>query len=382
MDFALTSDQQKIRETAESFLAQASDSRAVRAAMRTECGYEPRVWSRIGQELGWCATHIPEAYGGLGLGWVEVALLMEQMGRRLLCAPFFSTVCLAANALMAAVDEQVSVRYLPEIASGGLTATLALAESGIDWRAEPVAATARRIGQRFVIDGRFRRVPDGAHAELILAPARLEDGGALGLFAIATEEHAAGLSRTPLVTIDATRRIAEVSLAHVEVPAAALIAEGVRVDDGLRRASANAAIALAAEQLGGAQQCLDMTLAYTGQRVQFGRTIASFQAVKHQCAEMMVRIEAARSAAYGAACVAAAGPATEQLVLEAACAKTLASETFFFCAQEAIQLHGGVGFTWEYDPHLYFKRAQASSLWFGAPDLLRERVAAAILDRA
>jgi alkylation response protein AidB-like acyl-CoA dehydrogenase len=152
-------------------------------------------------------------------------------------------------------------------------------------------------------------------------------------------------------------------------------------EDALRRTEALAAIALAAEQLGGAQQCLDLTLAYTTERVQFGRSIASFQAVKHRCAEMMVRIEATRSAVHGAArAVGAAQPiATGDLALEAACAKTFASETFFWCAQEAIQLHGGVGFTWDYDPQLYFKRAQASTHWLGDPDTLRERAAAALL---
>ena len=190
------------------------------------------------------------------------------------------------------------------------------------------------------------------------------------------------MSRIPLKTIDATRRLAEVRLAGVRLAPDALIAEGARVTEGLTRTAALAAIALAAEQLGGAQQCLDMTLAYISERVQFGRQIASFQAVKHRCALMMVQIEAARSAVYGAACVAASAPPTDALVMESACAKTLASEAFFFCAQEAIQLHGGVGFTWEYDPHLYFKRAQSSGAWLGAPDALRERVAAAMLDRA
>jgi alkylation response protein AidB-like acyl-CoA dehydrogenase len=380
MDFALTPDQEKIRDTAESFLRDASDSAAVRRAMDTEAGYDPRVWSRISQELGWCATHIPEAYDGLELGWVELTLLLEQMGRRLLCAPFFATVCMAATALMEAADDAAQKRYLPEIASGRLTATIALAESGIDWRPAAVRAIARRAGDGYSIDGSFRHVPDGAQAALILVPARLEGSNALGLFAIPGDT--AGASRIPLKTIDATRRLAEVKLDKVRVAGSALIGEGSRVSEGLARTCALAAIALAAEQLGGAQQCLDMTLAYTAERVQFGRPIASFQAVKHRCAQMMVSIEATRSAVYGAACVAAAGAASDALAMESACAKTLASETFFFCAQEAIQLHGGVGFTWEYDPHLYFKRAHASGSWLGAPDVLRERVAAALLDRA
>jgi alkylation response protein AidB-like acyl-CoA dehydrogenase len=154
----------------------------------------------------------------------------------------------------------------------------------------------------------------------------------------------------------------------------------VDVGDAMARACALSAILLAAEQLGGAQRCLDMTLAYTADRKQFGRTVNSFQAVKHRCAEMMIRIEATRSAIYGAARVANTAPDTNTLVLEAACAKAFASDAFYFCAQEAIQLHGGVGFTWEYDPHLYFKRAQAGNHWLGSIDTLRERAAAALLD--
>ncbi len=385
MDFALTADQEKIRDTAESFLRGASDSAAVRAAMETPAGYDPQLWKHLGQELGWCATHIPEKYGGLELGWVEVALLMEQMGRRLLCAPFFATVCLAATALMEAAAESARSRYLQEIAAGRLTATIAFAESGIDWRTDAVGATARRVGDGYLLDGSFRHVPDGAHASLllapaILAPARASGDDAVALFAIPAD--CPGMSRIPLKTIDATRRLAEVKLAGVRLASDALIGEGARVTEGLARTAALAAIALAAEQLGGAQQCLDMTLAYINERVQFGRQIASFQAVKHRCALMMVQIEAARSAVYGAACVAASAPATGALAMESACAKTLASEAFFFCAQEAIQLHGGVGFTWEYDPQLYFKRAQAGSSWLGAPDALRERIAASMLDHA
>jgi len=386
MDFALTADQEKIRDTAESFLRDASGSAAVRAAMETEAGYDPQLWKHLAQELGWCATHIPEKYGGLELGWVEVALLMEQMGRRLLCAPFFATVCLAATGLMEAALEPAHIRYLPEIAAGRLIATIALAESGIDWRSDALpAAMARRVGDGYLLDGSFGHVPDGAHAALIivpaiLAPARHGDRDAFAMFAISADYP--GMRRTPLKTIDATRRLAEVRLAGVRLAPDALIGEGARVTEGLTRTAALAAIALGAEQLGGAQQCLDMTLAYISERVQFGRQIASFQAVKHRCALMMVQIEAARSAVYGAACVAASAPTTDALVMESACAKTLASEAFFFCAQEAIQLHGGVGFTWEYDPQLYFKHAQASGAWLGAPDALRERVAAAMLDRA
>jgi alkylation response protein AidB-like acyl-CoA dehydrogenase len=378
MDFALTADQEMIRDSAESFLAAASPSAAVRRAMATPAGYDPAVWQQVAGELGWCATTIAEAHGGLGLGLVEQALLMEQMGRRLLCAPYFSTAALAATALQEAGDAPAQARYLPEIAAGRLTATLAFATSGVEWTGEGPYGHARRDADGFVLQGRFRHVPDGATAGLLLLTAIVDDEPAPSLFAL--PEGLTGLERQPLETLDATRRLAEVRLEHARVPAGARIATAERTVPGLERTAALAAIALAAEQLGGAQQCLDLTLAYIGERKQFGRPIAAFQAVKHRCAELMVDIEAARSAVLGAACVAAAAPPTADLLLEAACAKTLASDTFFRAAQEAIQLHGGVGFTWEYDPHLYFKRAQASGHWLGSSARLRERVAARLLD--
>jgi alkylation response protein AidB-like acyl-CoA dehydrogenase len=378
MDFSLTPDQEMIRDTAESFLAEASSSQAVRRAMASAEGYDPTLWQRIGEELGWCATAIPEAFGGLGLSLVEQVLLMEQMGRRLVCAPYFSTACLAANALLEAATPAAKGQYLPDIAAGSLTATLALGQAGIDWRPDNTLANARPAGDGHVLDGVFRHVPDGATAQLLLIPARLAGAGEPLLFAVHADTP--GLVRQAHATIDATRRLAEVRLDNAPLPASALIGAPGRVAEGLTRAAALAAIALAAEQLGGAQQSLDLTLAYIAERRQFGRTIASFQAIKHRCAEIMVRIEATRSAVLGAAFAAAAAPATAELALEAACAKALASDTYFHSAQEAIQLHGGVGFTWEYDPHLYFKRAQASSQWLGTSDALRERVAAALLD--
>ncbi len=375
MDFNLTDDQAMIRDSAESFLAANSGSAAVRKAMATVSGYDPELWLRLAGELGWCATHIPEEHGGLGLSSVELTLLMEQMGRRLLCAPFFSTVCLAATALLEAASTEAKQRYLPEIAAGRLTATLALADTGVDWRPRRAAATARKQGLGYVLNGHFRHVPDGFSAKLLLIPVRAVNKWAL--FVVPSD--ARGLSRAPLRTLDETRRLADVRLENVAVPAEARLAEGPAVAEALARTAALAAIALAAEQVGGAQQCLDLTLTYISERAQFGRKIASFQAIKHRCAEMMVKVEAARSAVYGAARAASTAIPTAELQLEAACAKLSASEAFFLCASEAIQLHGGVGFTWEYDPHLYFKRAQATSHWFGSGDSLRARVADAVL---
>ncbi len=376
-EFTLSADQQMIRDAASDFLAEASSSAAVRAAMESDLGVDASLWKGIGQEMGWCATAIPEEHGGLGLGWVELALILEQTGRRLVCAPFFSTVALATNALLECGSKAARERWLPAIAAGETSATLAFGERGIDWDEQAITARARRQGNGFVLDGSFRHVVDGAVVDMLLLPARFSDQS-LALFAVPAR--AAGLARRQHAGFDLTRRVAEVTLESMVVDADALIGEGLGLTEGLQRTASLAAIALAAEQLGGAQHCLDMTLGYTAERVQFGRPVNSYQAVKHRCAEMMIRIEATRSAVAGAVRLASTRPALQALLLEAACVKAFASETFRFCAGEAIQLHGGVGFTWEYDPHLYFKRAQAGSQWLGTPSAMRERVAAALLD--
>ncbi|MBI4985221.1 MAG: acyl-CoA/acyl-ACP dehydrogenase [Rhodocyclales bacterium] len=377
MDFALNADQVMIRDTAEAFLAKASSSAAVRRAMESPTGYDEETWRQLAGELAWCATAIPEEYDGLGLGSLELTLLMEQCGRRLLCAPFFSTAASAASLLLESGNAVACERYLPAIAAGKLAATVAWSAAGVSWQPAEVRSVARQQDGEYVITGDYRYVLDAAVADLLLVPVHIETGE-LALFAV--DAHAPGVTCAPLESHDASRRPTAVQLHQVRLGLGTLIATGDRLDRALPRASAYAMIALAAEQLGGAQECLDMTLAYVAERKQFGRAIASFQAVKHRCAEMLVHIEACRSAVYGAARIAATAPETPLLALEAATAKALASDTYFFCAQEAIQLHGGVGFTWEYDPQLHFKRAQATSHWFGTADDLREQVASHLLD--
>jgi alkylation response protein AidB-like acyl-CoA dehydrogenase len=248
----------------------------------------------------------------------------------------------------------------------------------------PAAVTAERIDGGYRLRGSVEQVIDGAGAELVIVAARLEgDAERLVLFEV---EAGAGLVRVPLVTLDATRALARLELDAIEVPHEALLAQGEEAAGALGRAEWFAALALAAEQLGGAQQCLDLTLAYVEQRVQFGRSIASFQAVKHRCAQMLVHIESTRSAVLGAALAwdadACSALPSLETQLDVATAKASANETMRFCAQEAIQLHGGVGFTWEYDPQLYFKRAQAASGWFGETAQLRSFIAEQIVDES
>jgi alkylation response protein AidB-like acyl-CoA dehydrogenase len=372
VNLALTEDQILIRDAAENFLADVSTSAAVRAAMESPAGYDEAVWQRIGSELGWCALAIPEDCGGLGLGPVELTLVLEQMGRRLLCAPFFSTVCLAANLLGETATEAARQRFLGAIAEGSLSASAPL-PSSLDWRDAAAELEAVQDGEGWKLNGFCARVPDGANVGWLFLPAKLPDGGH-GLFAVRNDDE--GLAIQQLNGWDQTRRFARLNLNAV---AADRIDDPARFAGGIARAAALARLYLAAEQLGGAQTCLDLTVAYTATRKQFGRVIASFQAVKHRCALMMVRVEELRSAVAGAAAVAASGADTGRLEMETAMARALAADSFFWCAQEAIQLHGGVGFTWEYDPQLYFKRAQASSHWLGGADALRARIAEGVV---
>lgn len=370
VNLALTDDQQMIRDAADSFLADVSDSAAVRRAIDSRQGYEDGVWTRIAGELGWCALAIPEDCGGLGLGPVEQALVMESMGRHLLCSPYFSTVILAATLIDAVGSGAARESLLPKIAEGRLRITAPLPGEA-DWPRAGDRVQARALGEQWQLSGRVARMPDAGSVDTLLLIAAAAQG--IGLFAV--DANAAGVAITPLQTWDGTRRLASVELCGV---AARRLDDPSRAPDGYRKAAALVRLYLAAEALGGSQRCLDLSVRYVGERRQFGRVIGGFQAVKHRCAEMMVKIEALRSAVAGAAAFAAAGDELAAIDIECAMARALSIDTCFFCAAEAIQLHGGVGFTWDYDPQLYFKRAQASAHWLGTADALRERIAAHI----
>jgi alkylation response protein AidB-like acyl-CoA dehydrogenase len=373
MDFALSEEQEALRETARSFLAEHSSSERVRRAMEGELGFDPETWKRIAAELGWPALIVPEAQGGLGLGWVELAVLLEATGESLLCAPFFSSVCLAANAILAAGSDAQQRELLPGIAEGRTLATLAWTGPGGAPGLEGIEATYRVHAGEARVSGDARYVIDGHCADLLVVAARRAGGKAeeISLFAIPAD--AAGVERRALATLDPTRRLAELRLRDVRVPRSAILGEEGAAGAPLARALDLAAVALAAEQTGGAQRCLDLAVEYAKQRVQFGRPIGSFQAIQHKCADMLLRVESARSASQWAACVAAEGG--DELARAASLAKSYCSEAYFFCAAECLQIHGGVGFTWEYDVHLHLKRAQGSQVLLGDPAWHRERVA-------
>ena len=384
MNFAFTEEQHELRATARAFLAEACKPEAVRAAMESALGYDEKLWAQIGSELGWTAVVVPERCGGLGLSWVELVALQEVIGESLAPSPFFASVCLAANAILAAGDAAQHEALLPGIAEGRTRAALALAEASGRWDADGIAATCERSGDGYLLRGEKRYVVDGASADLLVLAAR-EPGsrGAAGVSLFALPASSAGLAREAVPTLDPTRRLATLRFDSVWVPASARLGADGSAWPALELALQRAAVALAAEQLGGAQRTLELAVAYAKERVQFGRTIGSFQALKHKLADVMVKVEAARSAVYYAACVAAgglAGPASGDGALAAAAsmAKAAATEAFSLAAGSALQVFGGVGFTWEYDVHLYFKRARSSATLLGDASWHRELVARAI----
>ncbi|GAA4980166.1 acyl-CoA dehydrogenase family protein [Yinghuangia aomiensis] len=381
MDVEFSEEQQEIRRALRDALDKQSDSPAVRAAMATEHGYDAKVWRRLCDQTGLAGLGIPEEYGGVGFGFTEVVIALEEMGRALFPSPFLASSVMAASALLHGADEGARTEYLPGIAEGSLLAALALAEPGTrDLAAIALPATATADGG-YRLDGVKTHVVDGALAGLILVAARLD--GETALFAV--DADAAGLTRTALPVLDQTRRQARLDFA--DTPARLLGTPGAATEKALERVRQLTEVAIAAESVGGAARCLDMTVEYSKIRVQFGRAIGSFQALKHRCADLYVALETSRSALYYAAWAAAeaeaagldvdpAAPGAGELALMAPLATTQATAAYRHLAEEAIQLHGGVGFTWEHDVHLYLKRATTSALLFGPRTRQRERIAA------
>jgi alkylation response protein AidB-like acyl-CoA dehydrogenase len=374
MEFSFSEDQDELRRAARRFLEVASSEERVRAAMDTEQGYDSATWEQLSEELAWTALTIPEEYGGLGMSYLDLHPLMEEMGRALLCSPFFSTVCLGANALLLGGTESQKERYLPGIAAGETTATLAYGEKNNQMSAEGVEATYSRSAAGYILRGAKSYVLDGHTADLLVVAARTEDSkGSEGVSLFLVPGDAEGLKRSWLPTMDQTRRLASLDLGDVVVAHDALLGEEGRGWPLVERTLDLARIALAAEQVGAAEMCLDMAVEYAKVRRQFGRPIGSFQAIKHRCADMLMMVESARSAAFYASAL--AGQGETDLAEAASSAKAFCSDTFFYCAAENIQVHGGIGFTWEHAAHMYFKRAKSTEALFGDPSFHRERFA-------
>ncbi|MHB1584240.1 MAG: acyl-CoA dehydrogenase family protein [Acidimicrobiales bacterium] len=366
MNFAFSEEQEELRKAVRRFLTEKSPETEVRRLMATTEGYDPAVWSQMAEQLGLQSLTIPEDFGGSGFGYVELIVVLEEMGAALLCAPYFSTVALGANALLTSGDEQAKADLLPGIASGETIATLAITEDNGRWDFEGITLEAAAAGDGWTLNGHKNYVIDGHTADLILVAGRTQKG--VTLFAVTGD--AAGLTRTALPTMDQTRKQARLEFSGT--PARLVGAEG-EAEPGLSKTLDLAAVALAAEQVGGAQRCLDNAVEYAKNRIQFGRPIGSFQAIKHKCADMLLEVESAKSAAYYAGWAAAED--SDELPVVASLAKSYCSEAYFHAAAENIQIHGGIGFTWEHHAHLYFKRAKSSELLLGDPAYHRELLA-------
>jgi alkylation response protein AidB-like acyl-CoA dehydrogenase len=366
MNFAFTDEQEELRKTVRSFLENKSSEEAVREQMETDNGFDPAVWSQMGEQMGLQGLSIPEEFGGSGYGFVELGIVLEEMGRALLCAPFFSTAVLAANTLLQSGDDAAKQKYLPAIASGETVATLAYVEPSGKWDESGITMQATKSDGGFTLSGTKSFVLDGHTAGLIIVAAKTDSGTSL----FAVDGDASGLTKTNLSTMDQTRKQAKLDFDNTP---AELIGEEGKGWGTLETVLDLAAVALAAEQVGGAQKVLEMAVDYAKVRVQFGRPIGSFQAIKHKCADMLLEVESAKSAAYyGMWC---ASEMNDELPSTASLAKAYCSEAYFHAAAENIQIHGGIGFTWEHPAHLYFKRAKSSELLFGDPTYHREQLA-------
>ena len=368
MRFSFTPEQDEFRTSLRRALEARSPAKEVRRLMATEQGFDREGWKKLNQELGLTAMHIPEAYGGGGFGYGEVGIVLEEMGRSLLCAPYFSTAVLATAAILNAGTKVQKKALLPGIASGDVTATLAFSEdSGLN-DAASVGTTATPSGGGYKLDGTKSFVLDGHTADLIVVLARKPGSkGARGLSFFTVDGKAAGLERRLLKTMDETRKLARLTFNGVE---ASLLGGEGKAAAAFAKTMQQVIVCLANEMVGGAERLREDALGYVKMRMQFGRSIASFQTTKNKAADMLVDVEMAKSAAYYAA--AAIDEGDDDLPMIASLAKATAAEAYLQTAIHAVQMHGGIGFTWDNDTHLWFKRAKSSEILFGDANHHRE----------
>jgi alkylation response protein AidB-like acyl-CoA dehydrogenase len=345
--------------------------------MDDPAGTTDDFWGKLA-ELGWLGLVYPEAHGGVGLGLVDLTVVLEEMGRVVMPGPFFSTVLLGGLAILHAGSEAQKAAWLPRIAEGEARATLALLEESARWDAAGVTVAAKPGKEGgFVLSGTKLFVPDGHTADLLVVaartarPTKTDPDHGVSLFLVPADRK--GVAATLLPTMDQTRKLAEVTLSRVEVGADALLGPLHQAWPLVAKVLDRAAVALCAEMCGGAQKVLDLCIEYAKVRVAFGKPIGTYQAVKHRCADMLVAVENAKSITYYAAW--AADQDAPDAALAASMAKAFVSDAYRKVASDGIQIHGGIGFTWEHDMHLYFKRAKGSEVAFGDATLHRERVA-------
>jgi alkylation response protein AidB-like acyl-CoA dehydrogenase len=371
VNFAFSEEQEELRQTVRRFLEDKSPESEVRRLMETTEGYDEAVWKQMGQELGLQGIAVPEEYGGQGFTFIELGIVLEEMGRLLLCAPYLSSAVLATNAILNAASEEQKQQLLPEIASGEKIATLAFTEASGRWDADGITLEADEAKGGWTLSGEKMFVLDGHTADVIVVVARTSgSSGTDGLTFFSVAADADGLHRTALSTMDQTRKQAKLELKNVKAEPLGDVGQGW---PALSKTLDQASVALANEMVGGAQFVLDMSVQYAKDRVQFGRPIGSFQAIKHKCADMLLEVESSKSAAYYSSWAAAED--NDELPVVAPLAKAYVSDAYFHCAAENIQIHGGIGFTWEHPAHLYFKRAKSSEIYLGDATYHRELLA-------
>ncbi|HET7338644.1 MAG TPA: acyl-CoA dehydrogenase [Candidatus Dormibacteraeota bacterium] len=374
MDFAFSEEQEMLRRSARDFLAKESSPKVVRRLMESEDGYDAALWKKIA-ELGWTALGIPEQYGGVGT-FLDLIVVLEEAGRALLPGPFFSTMGLAVPVLIEAGTEAQKKEVLGAIAEGSARATLAFTEPAGRWDADGIALKATQSGGGWRLDGVKTFVPDAQTADYIAVVARTRGEGEEGLTLFLIKGRPQGMTVKPLETLDMTRRWAEVRFDGVQLDAGAVMGAPDKAWPTLKRALEWATAALCAEMVGGVQKVLETSTDYAKTRQQFGKPIGIYQAVSHKIADMLVLSESGRSATYYAAWAVDADASDRSLA--ASMAKAYVSDAYRKVAGDGIQVHGGIGFTWEHDMHLYFKRAKSSEVTLGDATYHRELVAQAL----
>jgi alkylation response protein AidB-like acyl-CoA dehydrogenase len=375
MDFGFNEEQELLRSQARDFLDRECGSARVRELMATEDGYDERMWRRM-VELGWTAIPFPEQYGGLGLGIVDLVVVLEEMGRHTTPSPLQSSVALAGMTVLLAGSEEQRAQLLPGICEGTRRGTVAQVEAGGRWDAHGVQLRAQQSGDAYVLRGEKLFVPDVHVSDWMLVATRTAENSGDGLTLLLVDSKAPGVRSRRLGTIDQTRRLFEVGFDDVEVPADAVIGAPGRGWSALRRGLDRALVAVSAELCGTAQRAMEMSVDYAKTRQQFGRPIGAYQAVSHKLADMLVQVESAKSLTYYAAW--AVDNDVPEAPLAASMAKAYASDAARWVTGAAIQVHGGIGFTWEHDAHLFFKRAKWGEATFGDAAHHRERVAEAL----
>ncbi len=372
MNLALSEEQEMLRKMARDFLEDRCPKTYVREMERDERGYSPELWREIA-ELGWLGLAVPEKYGGSGGSFLDLVVLLEEMGRACFPGPFFSTVLLGGWPILDVGSEQQKEYFLPQLSRGELLLTLALTEPSASYKAEAVALKGVAEKEQYILDGTKLFVPDAHVADWIICAARTSDGevAADGLTLFLVDAKSPGISCTLLQTI-ASDKPCEVVLDRVQVPRKNILGELDQGWNEVERLMQRAAAARCAEMVGGAQQVLEMTVSYAKERVQFGRPIGSFQAIQHHCANMATDVSGSRFIAYEAAWMLSEGLPCQK---EVSMAKAWVGEAYRRVGLLGHQVHGAIGFTEDHDMQLYFRRAKAAELAFGDAVFHREIVA-------